>query len=309
MLYHRVLITGANGLLGQALVTRMSQRPEYDVLATARDAAPRFTGGSCGYAPLDVTRPDDVHHLFQDFAPSVVVNAAARTQVDHCETEREACWQTNAEAVETLARECEQTGARLVQLSTDFVFDGTGGPYREDARPNPVNFYGRSKLAGENAARGAGMDKWVVARTVLVYGTGEDLGRSNIVLWIAKELSAGRPIHLVTDQFRSPTYVVDLAAGVERLVRYEKTGLFHLSGREQLSVYDFGRAVAEAFEFDASLIRPTTSEALDQEADRPPRTGFVILKAETELGYRPRPLPQALRHLGVRLDLPVANPE
>lgn len=305
MLYNRVLITGANGLLGQELVRQMSRQPEYDVLATGRDEASPLSGGSFGYAPLDVTDEEAVHRLFEDFAPNAVINCAAMTQVDRCEEEREACWAVNAEAVETLAEACSRHGTRLVQISTDFVFDGQDGPYREDARPNPVNFYGRSKMAAENAVRGAGLDKWAVVRTVLVYGTGEQLSRGNIVLWLIDKLSSGEPVHIVTDQHRTPTYVVDLARGIERIVRHDKTGIYHLSGRELLSVYDFAQVVAEVFDLDASLIHPTDGSRFQQTADRPPETGFIILKAETELGYKPRPLRHALRHLGARLGLPI----
>ncbi len=303
MLYSRVLITGANGLLGQALVAQMGRFAEYDLLATARDDAPRFSRGSFGYTPLDITQPDDVHALFEDFTPTVVVNCAAMTQVDRCAEEREACWSVNADAVETLADACARHGTRLVQVSTDFVFDGTSGPYREDARPRPVNFYGRSKLAAENAVRGAGLDKWAIARTVLVYGTGEHLTSNNIVLWLIDRLSRGEEVHVVTDQHRTPTYVIDLAAGIGRIVRFGKTGVYHLAGREMLSVYDFAQTVADEYDLDASLIHPTDGTRFQQPADRPPETGFIILKAETELGYKPRSVRQALRHLSARLPI------
>src|SRR5690606_30105480 len=118
--------------------------------------------------------------------------------------------------------------ARLIQVSTDFVFDGANGPYREDARPHPISFYGKSKLAAENAVRGAGLDQWAIARTVLVYGAGNELSRSNIALWVIDKLSKGEPIHVVTDQWRTPTYAPDLAAGLERLVRFNKGGIYHL---------------------------------------------------------------------------------
>ncbi len=306
MFYHRVLITGANGLLGQELVALMSSFPEYDVLATARDASPRFESASCGYVPLDLTSPSDVRRIFQDFSPSVVINCAAMTQVDLCEQDRQACWMVNATAVENLARQCDVTGARLIQVSTDFVFDGTNGPYRENARPAPVNFYGRSKLAAENAVRGARLANWAIARTVLVYGTGNDLGRSNIALWVIDKLSKGERIKVVHDQWRTPTYSLDLAAGIEKMVRYRKTGIYHLSGREFISVFDFAHVIADVFDLDASLIEPVDSASLQQPAARPPKTGFIILKAETELGYKPHSLQQALRHLGHRLGLPVS---
>lgn len=303
MLYHRVLVTGANGLLGQALVARMSRFPDYDVLATARDDRPRFSGGAGGYTRLDVTDPEAVQALFEDFAPSVVVNCAAMTAVDVCEEDRARCWRTNATVVSTLAEHCRKTGARLIQLSTDFVFDGADGPYDEKARPDPVNFYGKAKLAGENAARNAGFGQWAIARTVLVYGVGEHLSRSNIVLWLLDELQAGRRVQVVTDQIRTPTYVVDLAAGIERMVRYDASGIFHLAGRELLSVYDFARTVAEVYALDASLIEPTDGSEFQQTAERPLKTGLITLKAETELSYRPRRLRPALRHLGARLPI------
>lgn len=303
MLYHRVLITGANGLLGQALVTRMCRFPDYDVLATARDERLKVPGASCGYAPLDVTDTEAVENLFEDFTPSVVVNCAAMTQVDDCETERERCRRVNAEAVETLAENCRRTGARLVQLSTDFVFDGEDGPYDEDARPAPVNYYGKAKLAGENAARAAGVDQWAVARTVLVYGTGHALGRSNILLWLLDELRAGRSVQVVTDQIRTPTYVTDLAAGVEKMVRHEADGIYHLAGRELVSVHEFALAVAEVYDLDAGLVEQTDRTAFTQPAERPLVTGLITLKAETELGYRPRELRPALRHLRARLPM------
>lgn len=307
MLYNRILITGANGLLGQALVARMSRFPEYDVLATSRDDTPRFRDGSCGYAPLDITNLDDVKALFRDFAPNVVINCAAMTHVDACDEQRSACWEVNARAVEYLSEQCQEIGARLVQVSTDFVLDGEGGPYREDARPNPVNYYGRSKLAAENAARGSSTSKWAIVRTVLLYGTGHHLSRSNFVLWLLDELMSGNPVHIVTDQWRTPTYVDDLAVGIERLVHFEKSGLFHLSGRELMSMYDFALTVADVFGQDPSLIHPVTSDYFAEAAPRPPRTGFIILKAETELGYKPRPVRTALRHLGRKLDLPVTS--
>lgn len=307
MLYNRILITGANGLLGQALVARMSRFPEYDVLATGRDDTSRFREGSCGYVPLDITDLSAVEATFQDFAPNVVINCAAMTEVNRCEDNRQACWAVNARAVRNLAEQCSDIGARLIQVSTDFVFDGDDGPYREDDRPNPVNYYGRSKLAGENATRDAGLTKWAIARTMLLFGTGHDLGRSNFVLWLVNKLMNDEPVHIVTDQWRMPTYVDDLAVGIERMVHYEKTGIYHLSGRDFVSIHDFALTIADVFGLDASLIHPVESDYFESAAPRPPRTGFIILKAESELGFKPRPIRKALRHLGTRLDLPVAS--
>ncbi len=307
MLFNRILITGANGLLGQSLVGLLSRFPEYDVLATARDDAPRYRGGSGGYTTLDICDYEDVRRVFADFTPGVVINCAAMTSVDACEVEREQCWRINVDAVENLARNCLGNGSRLVQLSTDFVFDGKSGPYRESDRPEPVNFYGKSKLAAENVVRGAGLDRWSIVRTVLVYGTGVDLSRANFGLWVIDELRRGRPISVVTDQIRTPTFVDDLAAGVERVVRFNKTGVFHISGREQISVHDFAVRIAENFELDTSLIQPVDASTFTQVARRPPVTGFIILKAETELGFKPRPTNAALTELRRRLEVDVST--
>jgi dTDP-4-dehydrorhamnose reductase len=258
-----------------------------------------------GYTSLDVTDFRRVKEVIEDFAPHVIINCAALTRVDACETERELCWKVNVESVENLVRLCRNTGCRLIQLSTDFIFDGREGPYREDARPNPVNFYGKSKLAAENAVRQLGPDKWSIARTVMVYGTGTALRHENIALWMLNRLSRGSDIHVYMDQYRSPTYVIDLAQGIERLVRYNRSGVYHLSGRECVSIHDFAVEIAREFGFDTALIKPVSSNEMVRPAQRPLRTGFIILKAETELGFRPRPLRESLADLKSRIDLSV----
>ena len=303
MLYQRVLITGANGLLGQELVRQLGSFVHYDVLATARDDEPRFSGGSCGYIALDITDGSSLSAIFQDFSPDVVINCAAMTEVDRCESDRDACWRVNTEAVDNLARLCQAGGSRIVQISTDFIFDGLVGLYREDDRPNPLSYYGRSKLAGENAARGAGIDQWAIARTVLVYGAGRDLPRTNFVLWVINKLTAGERIKIVTDQWRSPTYAPDLAHGVERIIRFRKHGVFHLSGRELFSIYDMAVMVAESFGLDPELIQPIDGSGLKQSAVRPRKTDFIILKAETELGFNPRNFRASLADLDHRLEI------
>lgn len=301
MTFQRVLVTGANGLLGQELVKLLALNPSFDVLATARDDRPSYEGASAGYTSMDITDSTRVRQVMEDFGPHVVVNCAAMARVDQCETEKEKCWAVNVESVENMVRICRTNGSRLIQVSTDFVFDGSGGPYREDDRPNPVNFYGKSKLAAENAVRQLNPDKWSIVRTVLVYGTGEQLKRTNVGMWIIEDVSQGKPIRVFSDQMRSPTYVADLADGIERVVRLGRSGVFHISGREYLSLYEFAQTLAEELGLDGSLISPVTSSELQLTAPRPPKTGFIILRAETELGYRPRPLRTALLELGKRV--------
>jgi dTDP-4-dehydrorhamnose reductase len=283
-------------------VRRLSGSSDHEVLATARDDAPRFDV-PCEYAPMDVTSPDVVESVVEDYNPDAVVNCAAVSDVTECEEDRNRAWAVNARAVRTLAKRCRAVDARLVQLSSDFVFNGEHGPYEEDARPDPVNYYGRTKLAGENALREFDFLDWALVRTVLVYGTANDLRRSNVVLWMIDQLSRGEVIHVVDDQWRTPTYVRDLADGIVRLIDREKTGIYHLSGREMVTIHELARTVAEVFDFDRSLIDPVPSDYFDDAVERPSKTGFIILKAETELGYDPRPLKEGLRSVGRELGL------
>mgnify|MGYP006280466413 CR=1 FL=1 len=297
----RVLITGANGLLGQALVHRLADT-DYEVLATARDDALR-PDVDCDYRPMDITDPDAVTDTFEDIEPDVVVNCAALSDVTACDEDRNRAWATNARAVKRLAKRCTEHRAHLIQVSTDFVFNGKRGPYDEEARPDPVNYYGRTKLAAENALREVGVPDWTIVRTVLLYGTGTDLSRSNIVRWMMEQLAAGETIHVVTDQHRTPTYVPDLADGIARVIERDATGIYHLSGREMVTIHELAETVADVFDFDSSLIDPVPSSYFDDAVERPEKTGFLILKAESELGYSPLSLERGLRKMGRTMGL------
>jgi dTDP-4-dehydrorhamnose reductase len=300
-----VLVTGANGLLGQALVERLVD-DEVEVTATARDDTLR-AGADCAYRPMDVTDPDAVTAAFEAVEPDVVVNCAAMSDVTACDEDRNRAWATNARAVKRLAKHCTDRRAHLIQVSTDFVFNGKRGPYDEDARPDPVNYYGRTKLAAENALREVGVPDWTVVRTVLLYGTGAALSRSNIVQWMMEQLAAGETIHVVTDQHRTPTYVPDLADGIARVIDRDATGIYHMSGREMVTIHELAETVAEVFDFDPSLIDPVPTSYFDDAVARPEKTGFLILKAESELGYSPRSLEAGLRAMGRRLGLTPAT--
>jgi dTDP-4-dehydrorhamnose reductase len=301
MIPQRVLVTGANGMVGRLFVERLAAIPDYDVLATARQ--PRFAGdASCGYAQLDLTDTHRLVDLVHEFGPQTVVNLGAMTNVDACEEQRDLCWRVNADAVGQMARACRRVGSRMVQVSTDFVFDGLDPLYADGDAPNPVNFYARSKVAAENAVRDAGHEAWCVVRPALVFGARTPSGRGNIVLWVRGELSAGRRVRVFTDQWRTPTYAPDFAEGLERVVRFGKSGVYNMSGREYLSVNAFAHQIAEAFGLDAHLIEAATADDFRQKALRPPRTGLLILKAETEVGYRPGPLADALADLRSQID-------
>lgn len=291
----RILVTGSNGLLGQKLTNRLQQDNDVFLIATARGrSAVKIARGE--YHSLDISNRDDVESLLRFTKPDVIINTAAMTQVDDCETQRDACWKANVTAVEYLARCCQALHIHLIHLSTDFIFDGSQGPLDENAEPNPVNFYGESKLASEKIVCEAPIT-WSILRTVLVYGITEDMSRSNIVLWVKNSLEEGKPIQVVNDQWRTPTLAEDLAEGCYLAAKKRGRGIYNISGKDFLTPYDIAVRTAEFFGLDKSLITPTDSSQFVQPARRPLRTGFNIDKARKDLGYEPHSFHEGLEIL------------
>ncbi len=287
----RVLITGANGLLGGKLVDLLTKE-KVSFLATSKGPS-RLLDDNIPYQSLDVTDSESIEHCIRDYGPTTIINTAALTQVDQCETDRVRCWELNVESVGHLIKSSRKSNAHLIHLSTDFIFDGNSGPYREEDEANPVNYYGESKLAAENRILDSDIT-WSIIRTVLVYGATPGLSRSNIMLWVKKSLEEGKEIHVVDDQFRTPTLAEDLAMGCWLVARNRATGTFHISGKDLLTPYDIAQITAKHFSLDKSLIKRTNSKKFKQPALRPLKTGFVIDKARNELGYRPHSFEKGL---------------
>ncbi|QNH63033.1 SDR family oxidoreductase [Hymenobacter sediminicola] len=283
----RILVTGTNGLLGQKLVALLRNQPEIELVATSR--GPNKLAAlypEVQFLSLDVTSKSEVSRLIAQVQPTHLIHTAAMTNVDECELNREACWLHNVTAVEHLVAACEAHHVHLTFLSTDFVFSGEQGPLAEGALPAPVNFYGESKVAAEEIVQ-ASRIPWAIVRTVLVYGTAHNYGRTNIVLWVRDSLRAGRHIQVVNDQFRTPTLAEDLAQGCWLVARQHATGIYHISSDELLTPYQMALRVAAYFQLDTSLISEVNASTFSQPAQRPLRTGFVISKAQQELGYQP----------------------
>lgn len=295
----RILITGANGLLGHKLVQLLAGKREVTTIATARKK-PGDLPSRIQFAELDITNKTQTLQVVAENKPDVVIHAAAMTQVDQCETERERCWQANVTGVANIIDACTQTASHLVHVSTDFIFDGTHGPLDETAIPNPVNFYGESKLAGEKLIQESSIG-WAILRTVLVYGVTPDMSRSNIVLWVKKSLEDGKRINVVNDQWRTPTLAEDLAMGCYLAASQKAKGIYHISGSEMMTPYDIAIATANFFNLDASLITSANSSTFTQPAKRPPKTGFIVTKAQRELGYKPHSFKDGLALLASQL--------
>ena len=303
----KILITGSNGLLGQKLVYKLKDKTDVQCIATARGANRLVNTSGYEYAELDITNFDNVSSVFTHFMPDVVINTAAMTNVDACETDKEKCWLMNTTAVqhqvtvlETLSKQHPNYKPHFIHLSTDFIFDGTHGPLDENEKPNPLSYYAESKLATEKIVQASTL-LWAMARTVLVYGIVDNMSRSNIVLWVKQNLEQGKVINVVDDQFRTPTLAEDLADGCILIAEKKAQGIYNISGKDFLSILELAHLVADYYKLDKSLIKPSKSADIKQPAKRPPITGFIIDKAKKELGYNPHSFTEGIQFLEEQL--------
>lgn len=295
-----ILITGSNGLLGQKLVELLVQQPTIKVIATARGENRLPFKEGYDYCSMDITNREEVVSVIEKTLPDAIIHGAAMTNVDQCESEKEACWSQNVTAVQYIAEVCRKHDIFLCHVSTDFIFDGAAGPYTEEGEANPLSFYGWSKYAAEKLVQHSGL-RWAIARTVLVYGIAYDMSRSNIILWVKKSLEDGKNIKVVTDQWRTPTLAEDLAMGCYLIANQEAAGIFNISGKDLLTPYEMAIMTADYFELDKSLIAQADSSTFSQPAKRPARTGFVLDKARTILGYEPRSFTEGIAILAGQL--------
>lgn len=299
----KILITGSNGLLGQKLVYKLKNKVGINLIATARGENRLVDKSNYTYESLDITDEAAVNQLFDKHLPDVVINTAAMTNVDACETDKENCWKLNVEAVKyqvnaltSLKDKNKNYHPRYIHLSTDFIFDGTKGPLDENATPNPLSYYAESKLAAEKIVQASSLH-WAIARTVLVYGIVDNMSRSNIVLWVKQNLEQGKVINVVDDQFRTPTLAEDLAEGCILIAEKKANGIYNISGKDFYSILELAHLVADYYKLDKSLIKPSKSADIKQPAKRPPITGFIIDKAIKDLGYSPHSFVEGIQIL------------
>ncbi len=294
----KALIFGSNGLLGQSLLKRFSGA--YHVYGASLEQENHLTQPEFPYYKVDLTSRSETRELIGSIKPALIINAAAYTNVDGCEDDRETCWNANVHAVEHILDGASLLKATLVQISTDYVFDGDLGNYRETDLPNPRGNYSRSKLAAENIIR-AGSVEYLIARTQVLFGAGQRV-RPNFATWVVEQLKKGNSINVVTDQIGCPTYAPDLAEGIFRLLQNKAYGIFHISGPDSLSRYDFAVKIARTFGLDETLIKPITTEALKQKAPRPMNSTFILDKLVNYSGWQPQALDAALRHFKEELE-------
>jgi dTDP-4-dehydrorhamnose reductase len=289
----KILITGSNGLVGQTLIERLLQEQGMEIYGTSLSDNHISGLPQEHFLKADLAVPGQISGVISEIRPDVIVHCGAMTQVDPCESDPDLCDRVNIDGTREVAKAAEKLGSHFIYLSTDFVFDGEKGPYAEEDTPCPVSTYGWSKLQGEFITLSLRCPAAII-RTILVYGVAPAMNRSNLVLWVRKSLKENQPIRVVNDQFRMPTLANDLADGIAGVITGEKRGIYHLSGPEMVSVYDFAIKTARFFSLDETLISPVSSRTLNQPGRRPRSTGFILDKASEELNYSPKNLDEGL---------------
>ena len=302
----KILVTGSNGLLGQKITDLVCSeyKGKIELVATGKGVNRYPHSEGFTYSTLDITNKEQVNTVISQHKPNVVIHGAAATNVDWCENNKEECINLNINATQYIASACKENLVHLVHLSTDFIFDGEkqlGDLYIETDIPKPVSHYGWSKLEAEKVVQNT-LSDYSILRTVLVYGIVHDMSRSNVALWVKNNLEKGTQINVVNDQYRTPTLAEDLAKGCLLASLQKAKGIFNISGKDYLNIYELAQVVAKYFNLDSSLISPSSSKTLNQDAKRPARTGFDLTKARKELNYEPRSFEQGLAVLEVQLN-------
>jgi dTDP-4-dehydrorhamnose reductase len=282
----KILITGANGFLGQHLAGYLHQRSHEIIAQVRNEPAPYLVEQNIKTHSCELTHQMSSHLMMARINPDIVIHTAARSKPDDCEQNKAECEKDNYQATAYLAQGAKEMKTKqFIFLSTDFVF-GDDGPHSENDIPNPLNFYGATKLKAEREVKRYTKNSCIV-RPVFMYGPVYEGMRGCFPTWVAKDLKAGKPFKVVTDQMRTPTYVMDVCKGIETIIDKELTGDYHLAGSDIVSPYEMAIAVADLLGLDKSLIEPVTADTFKELAKRPLKSGLKIDKAKATFGYDP----------------------
>jgi dTDP-4-dehydrorhamnose reductase len=269
-----ILITGVNGLLGSHLLNRLGSG--HRVTGICRHKPVLSIPKNTSIAIVDMATLKNLNNFLIDSEYDIIINCAAMTDVDLCERKKEEAYAVNTDAVNSLAEYCQNKGALLIQISTDYIFDGNSGPYREEDLPNPVNHYGETKLAAEKIVIDSKC-AYIIARTVHVYGNMPD-APSKQIAWLLAARESGMQIQGAVDQYSNPTWAGNLADAVIELMNSNIGGMIHIGGNDYVSRYEFVLEASKLLGIDRKLIKDTTLEKLGLAAQRPLKAGLSIEK-------------------------------
>jgi len=287
----KILITGASGLLGSK-VAELALSKGYEVYS-AYNQHPTYYGSP---VKMDLRDLDSCKRVFENIRPEVVIHSAALTNVDLCEVEKDVAWRVNVYGTELVARLCKELNCFMVFISTDYVFNGEKGLYSEEDLPDPINYYGYTKLKAEGVVKNI-LNDYCIVRTSAIFGSKPAAGKINFVLWILKNLRQKREINVVIDQINSPTLNTNLAEAILEILDRRLSGLYHISGATPINRYDFACLLAEEFKLERELIQPTTSDRINWIAKRPKNSSLNIAKAQRKLKNKPLDIHNAIKIL------------
>ncbi len=284
----RLLVTGASGLLGWRVINVALKRG-HEVF-TIYNKHPIKAGIA---VKLDITDSEGVKDIIRKLKPDVIIHTAAYTDVDGCESNKDLAWRVNAEATKHIAEASTNVNAHLIYVSTDYVFDGERGLYREDDKPNPINYYGYTKLMGEEFVKQYAKS-WCIARTSVIYGWGGS--KLNFATWLIENLKQGRQVKILTDQYVSPTLNTNLAQMLVEIAERRLCGILHTAGASRVSRYEFARKLAQTFNLNPDLITPAKMNELQWRARRPRDSSLDVSKSfKVLIESKPMTIEEALK--------------
>jgi len=286
------MVIGGSGLLGSKVLKESIM--EFDAIGTYNSHP--FSMKNVNVKQLDIRNEKEVEIFIRDRSPDCIVLTAALTNVDQCELNKKEAFEVNVKGPTNVAKAAEMVGAKLIYISTDYVFDGTKGLYSENDAPNPINYYGKTKLEGELGVRKNCKD-YVICRLSSLYGWNTLTKKQNFATWVIEKLRNKEEVTLFTDQYTTPTFADNAARAILEICRAYKKGAYHLASPECINRFEFGKKLANIFKLDESLIKPITSENLNLPAKRPKRCCLDVSKAEKELKTKLLSVEEALREM------------
>lgn len=280
----KVLIVGASSKVAEAIVRYYLNEDSIELALISLNAGKLMYDKSIWRESVNYLQKKNLKDVCYSLAPDIIINCAAKTDVDKCESNKNDASLINEKLVENLARISSVIESKLITFSTDYVFNGKYGPYTEEAQPDPINYYGKSKHAAENACV-ANADNYAIIRTNVVYGVSQH-SKKSFIDWLIGKFEAEKPFPVANGQWCNPTLSDDIAVAVGKIIDKSRQGIYHVAGSDWLSRYEIALAVAKAYGFDDKLVKPVDSSSIKQKAVRPEKAGLVTLKAETDLNIK-----------------------
>lgn len=281
----KVLITGANGFLGRHLIHFFSQHTNHQVIATAKNELKGSLPNKVLYESLDITHEQEVLEVIASYSPQIIIHTAAMSKPDECEDFKEKALLTNTSAVGFIVKACLQNNIHLIFTSSDFIF-GNDGECSEDSKPNPLSYYGQTKMLAEEIITSQ-MQRYSIIRPVLIYGKQYPEIRDCFLHWVQTNLQHFKSIKVVNDQKRKPTFVEDVCVAIKTVVEGNYRGTFNICGDEVLTPYQMAIHVAKYFKYDENLINPVTNKSFKEKALRATNCNISNTKAKQVLGFKP----------------------